>query len=109
MPDGIQVEGEYQVSILMMDWAGNSNISSAIFNVVPEGFDPSRTRLDKYDDPVLETKAHTIYTISGTTAMIHGSGATDPAYANAIDIQKYKLSFFDIYGNPIYGWNLHDF
>jgi hypothetical protein len=103
------VTGEYQVYIAVSDAAGNINTSSAVFNVIPEGFDPSRTRLDKYNVASIETPGTTLYTITGSNDAVYGGATEVNAYANAIDIQTYKISIFDKYANPIYNWNLYDF
>ncbi len=63
---GLQITGEYQVYVAMIDAAGNINTSSSIFHVVPEGFDSSRTRLDKYQNASSEDFSHTIYTVTGS-------------------------------------------
>lgn len=108
-PDGIQVIWEYQVYVAVLDTAGNANTGTAIFNIIPEWFDRDRTRLDKYSDASIETPSKTIYTITGSNAPVYGWVVEVDSYANAIDIQTYKLSIFDKYANPIINWNLYDF
>lgn len=105
---GIQKAGEYQVYIAVQDQAGNLNTDSAAFNIIPEWFDPDRTELIKYNDPISEAFSNTLYT-KRPWVSLPGLATKVSTYANAIDTLAYKINIFDHYGNPIYDWKLYNF
>lgn len=104
----IQRAGEYQVYIAVGDEAGNINTGSVTFDIIPEWFDPSKTELIKYNDPLDETFASVLYT-NWPSGNIPGFATRIPTYANAIDAQYYKINVFDKYDNPIYDWKFYNF
>ena len=96
---GIRKAGLYEISYSVLDNAGNANTGSVYFEIYPQVLDSSKTTLEK-----INSLNGVEYSMSGNpmSTWTNPTSPQDTYYANALDIQKYKISLYDKYGNPAY-------